>query len=137
MVSQTVKDTPAKSNWTHVQSICQSCHWSICLGRSCWVQSGLPKRFKVEHRNDCLEWLPTFAWGPNSAFATNKESVCNWHVHKTRKQNSLFSYQQGINRIHWKIQHPWQKRICHDGFTLVHIQFYTSNRECKKYRPLH
>ena len=122
----------AKSNWTHVQSICQYCHWPICLGRSWWMPSGLPRWFQVDHRNYFLEWLPTFALGANSELATAKESVWKWHVHTTRKHNFLFCYQQGASRIHWKIQHPWRKGICHDAFTLAHIQFYTSNRECKK-----
>ena len=80
---------------------------------------------------------PYFCLSAKRALVMVIEPVCNWYVHTTTKLNSLFCYQQGTDRNHWKISHPLGKKTCHDAFTLEHIQFYTWNRECKKCWPLH
>ena len=100
---------PAKFNRTHVQSICQSCRWSIFLGRSWWIQSGLPKWFQVEHRNHCLEYFLLLLEGQTVHLARPKNEypvdMC------IQRGNTIFFFccQQETNRIHWEIQYPWRK----------------------------
>ena len=91
---------------------------------------------EVDYLNNFRWSTEIIAWSEFLFLLEDQTVTCNWHVHTTGKHNSFFCYQQGTNRVHWQIRHLWRRGICHNIFTLAYIQFYTLNRDCKKYWPL-